>query len=240
MKDLLDRYVARKVTQEELNNYSGSIHYLAHHAVWKPSSKSTKCRIVFDSKAPFHGISLNDCLAKGPSLLNSLLGVLLRFRQYQYAFIGDIRKMFHAIDIPVADQMMHLFVWRDCSENNPIETFAMTVVNMGDRPSATIAQLALQKTAEMDSKIYPDAAKTVLEDSYMDDILGSTQSGEDAVNQMRDIDQMLNDKGFKIKEWIHNIRSSSDSERAIHNRLIDLEKAELADTEGVLGLQWNH
>ena len=82
----------------------------------------------------------------------SLLGVLLRFQQHQYAFIGDVRKMFHAIDIPTEDQMMHLFVWRNCSDQNPIETYAMTAVNMGDRPSATIAQLALKKTAEIEQE----------------------------------------------------------------------------------------
>ena len=110
IQDMLDRKVARQVTQEELEAYDGPTFYLAHHAVLKPESKSTPCRIVFDSKAQYMGLSLNDCLAKGPSLLNALLGVLLRFRKDKFAFIGDIKKMYHSIDIPVKDQMMHLFL----------------------------------------------------------------------------------------------------------------------------------
>ena len=90
IQDMLDRGAARKVTEEELSRYKGTKFYIAHHAVLKPESKSTPCRIVFNSSAKYAGLSLNDCLAKGPSLLNMLLGVLLRFRQGKIGFIGDI------------------------------------------------------------------------------------------------------------------------------------------------------
>ena len=93
------------------------------------------------------GLSLNDCLAKGPSLLNNLLGILIRFRENPFAFVGDIKKMFHSIDITQPDQMTHLFLWRNCDLQAKPSMYAMTAVNMGDRPSATIAQVALRKTA---------------------------------------------------------------------------------------------
>ena len=98
MQDMLNRNAARLVTQTELENYRGPTYYIAHHAVMKPESKSTPCRIVWDSKSQFMGLSLNECLAKGPSLLNKLLGVVLRFRQERIAFIGDINKMYHSIE----------------------------------------------------------------------------------------------------------------------------------------------
>ena len=34
--------------------------------------------------------------AKGPDLLNSLLGILVRFRENEVAFIGDMKKMFNS------------------------------------------------------------------------------------------------------------------------------------------------
>ena len=131
--DMLDRNVARNVTEEELARYMGPQFDLSHHAVMKPDSKSTPCRIVFNSSASFMGLSLNECLAKGPSLLNSLLGILIRFRENQIAFIGDIKKMYHSIDIPLHDQMTHLFLWRDCDMSVKPTTYAITAVNMGDR-----------------------------------------------------------------------------------------------------------
>ena len=103
--------------------------------MWKLSM-----RVVFNSSARAKGgMSLNDCLAKGPCLLNELLGILLRFRQERFAFIGDISKMFHSIEIPLHDQMTHLFLWRDMQLNKSLETFAMTALNMGDRPASAIA-----------------------------------------------------------------------------------------------------
>ena len=234
--DLLDREVARRVTREELESYTGPVYYLAHHAVLKPSSKTTKCRIVFDSKASYLGLSLNDCLAKGPSLLNALLGVLLRFRQHQYAFIGDIRKMYHAIGIPKRDQMMHLFVWRNCCEEQSIETYAITAVNMGDRPSATIAQLALRKTAEEEMSNSPKAAKVIIDNSYMDDIPASTTTSSEASTLMREIGSILSSKGFHIKEWIHNLPEDIAEECSQTTDVCNGE--DTTETEGVLGLRW--
>ena len=101
IKDMLDRKAARRVTEEELRNYSGQKYFLTHLGVDKPDSKSTPLRIVFNSSARFKGYSLNDCSMKGPSLLNSIYGVLLWFCTDSYAFIGDLSKMYHSIDIPV-------------------------------------------------------------------------------------------------------------------------------------------
>ena len=88
--DMVERGAARIVDDAELKEYKDCKYYICHHAVYKAQSKSTPCRIVFNSSLKFQGSSLNDFLAKGPSLLNQLLGVLLRFRENRVAFIGDI------------------------------------------------------------------------------------------------------------------------------------------------------
>ena len=67
---MIFRGVARKVNPKELPEYNGPIHYIAHHAVLKPESKSTPCRIVFKSSANFHGHVLNEYYAKGPDIMN--------------------------------------------------------------------------------------------------------------------------------------------------------------------------
>ena len=90
MEDLLRRGVARVVTEEEFDGYVGPKYYINYHGVMNPSSTSTPFRIVFNSSAKYCGSSLNEFLAKGPSLLNSLLGILLRWRQNQFGYVGDI------------------------------------------------------------------------------------------------------------------------------------------------------
>ena len=101
--------------------------------------------------------------------MNKLLGVLFRFREGRFAFIGDIAKMYHSIDLVEEDQMVHLFLWRDMKLDAEPSTFAITVVNFGDRPSATIAQIVLRKSADKASESFPLAARVIKENSYMDD-----------------------------------------------------------------------
>ena len=81
MNEMIVKGVARKLAREEMSLYTGRFHYLHHHEVIKPGSSSTPVRTVFDSSASYLGHQLNSYWAKGPDMLNSLLGVLLRMRQ---------------------------------------------------------------------------------------------------------------------------------------------------------------
>ena len=80
--------------------------------VIQPESLSTPIRVVFNSSQMYQGHSLNGALQLGPDILNSLHGVLLRFRGDVVAAQGDISKMFYAVRVEKEDSMMQLFVWR--------------------------------------------------------------------------------------------------------------------------------
>ena len=206
IEDMLERGVCRKVSKEELNEYEGPKYYIAHHAVMKPSSKSTPCRIVFNSSANYKGHILNDYFAKGPDLLNNLLEVLLRFREERIGLAGDISKMFHSVSIPLHDKMTHLFLWRNFEAEREPDTYAITAVNFGDKPSAAIAIVALQKTANFGIEKYPEAAKSIADNSYMDDIIDSTQTPKKAHTLTKDINDILRQGGFSMKEWVFSDR----------------------------------
>ena len=236
IEDMVDREAARKVTERELAEYRGPKYYISHFEVMNPKSKSTPCRIVYNSSAKYQGFSLNDYFAKGPSMLNKLLGVLLRFRKGKHAFIGDISKMFHSIDIPLLEQMTHLFLWRNMRADCYPTTYAMTAVNMGDKPSATIAQIALRKSAEEAEAEFPQASMIVMESSYMDDIPASTDSMEQSLQLTKDIEAILEPRGFHIKEWIY---SGSQTASAIPVKADSEEQRLMGDEiERVLGVQW--
>ena len=155
--DMLRRGVARKMARDEINAYKGPIHYISHHEVLTPES-TTPRRIVFDSSAVFKGHILNYYWVKGPGLINTLLAVLVRFREEVVAVTGDIRKMYHAVRIPALNQQTRRFLWRDLQTHVEAEIYVMTRVSFGDRPAGNIVTMALRKTADIGRENYPEAA----------------------------------------------------------------------------------
>ncbi|PFX27723.1 hypothetical protein AWC38_SpisGene7574 [Stylophora pistillata] len=93
----------------------GQVWYLPHFGVYHPR-KPDQIRVVFDSSAEFHGVSLNKELLPGPDLKNSLTGVLMRFRQESVAAMCDIEQMFHSFHVSPEHQNFLRFLWFKESE----------------------------------------------------------------------------------------------------------------------------
>ena len=92
IEDMVERGVARKLTTQEIQDYKGPVHYISHHDVLKADSKTPPVRIVLNSSANYMGHVLDEYWAKGPDLLNNLLGILVRFRENEVAFVGDVKR----------------------------------------------------------------------------------------------------------------------------------------------------
>ena len=94
MQALLTTGFAVKVPAEDLTRQDGVVWYFPHHPVINP--KKDKPRVVFDSAACHGGVSLNSQVCSGPDLTNSLVDVLLQFRQQPVAFMwwpeGDVTR----------------------------------------------------------------------------------------------------------------------------------------------------
>ena len=230
--DMIKRGVCRKLEEDEVRMYDGPVFYIPHHEVRKPESKSTPMRIVFNSSANFRGHNMNEYLAKGPDMLNDLAGVLIRFRENYVAIAGDISKMFHSINTTVRDQMLHLFLWRNLDLGRTPDTYAIQVVNFGDRPSGAIALAALRQTADMSEEEFPEASLTVKRNSYMDDILDSVDRSDEAESLTEDVSKLLEKGSFRVKEWTtSSAMKRDDVRRSIPDIGRDIE-------ETVLGMRW--
>jgi len=99
MTDYIDKGYAKEITDSEVTDRTW---YLPHHPVTNVN-KPGKVRGVFDCAAKFSSVSLNSKLLQGPDLTNSLMGVLLRFRQENVAIMADIEAMFHQVRVSKRD-----------------------------------------------------------------------------------------------------------------------------------------
>ena len=201
IRDHEDRGVARKLSQDELEAWSGPVFYLSHMALEQPKSLTTPVRIVFNSSQVYRGVSLNSFLAKGPDAYNNnLLGMLLRFRENPVVMVGDIKKMYNSVFLEELERHTHRFLWRDLEDRAP-DVWCMTRVNLGDRPAGTIAIVAKDKTADMFRHIDEQAADLIKYSTYTDDIIDSIIDYLTALKLAGNVDLILSKGGFKTKGW---------------------------------------
>ena len=126
----------------------GQVWYLPHVGVYH-SRKPGQIRVVFDSSAEFKGTSLNQVLLPGPDLLNSLVGVLFRFRHHEVGPMADVEQMFHSFHVNPKHRDFLRFLWFE--DNDPAKSimeYRMTVHLFGNGPSPAIATFGLRRTAD--------------------------------------------------------------------------------------------
>ena len=84
--------------------------YLPHFGVYHPRKPDQIC-VVFDLSAEFQGVSLNKEILPGPDLMNSLVEVLIRFRQDNNAVMCDIEQIFHSFHVEPKHRNFLRFLW---------------------------------------------------------------------------------------------------------------------------------
>ena len=240
MEKLIERGYARKLTEEEAARRSRRTWYLPHHAVFHPQKKD-KIRAVFDAAATQDGVSLNNQLHQGPDLANSLLGVLLRFRQYPIALVADIEGMFNQVKVPPEDSNALRFLWWETNDLESPSEFQMTshIFNAKDSPSC--ANFCLKRAAE-DSKgrFSDEAVNAVNKDFYVADFVKSVRTVNEASSLANEVTCFPSEAGFTLTKWMSNSREVlseiPDRERARPTLDLDLENLPV---ERTLGVQWD-
>ena len=155
---------------------------LPHHAVFKTNAGSdNKIRVVFNASAKDNfGQSLNDKIYAGPTLHKDIPDILFKFRLKQVAISADVEKMFRGFYIHEDQQNLQQILWRRSPSDN-LQCYRLTTVTYGINASPWLAMRCLQQLAADEKERYPLAAQVIQENFYVDDLVYSTDTIEEAV-----------------------------------------------------------
>ncbi|XP_065094740.1 uncharacterized protein LOC135715349 [Ochlerotatus camptorhynchus] len=106
-------------------------------------------------------------------------------------------------------------------------------------PRRCTAQLVKNTHAERFASKYPAACEAITKSHYVDDMLVSVDTEEQAIQLAKDVKHVHEQGGFEIRNWVSNSRKVLESlqEADTDKKCLDLSP-ELA-TEKVLGMWWN-
>ena len=238
MNSYLDKKYAYKADPKS-TGLSEDRWYLPHHAVLHPK-KPEKVRVVFDCSASFRGKSLNQQLLQGPDLLNSLIGVLRRFRKGEITLVGDIEAMFHQVRVDPRDHNYLRFLWWPGGNLElPPEDYCVQVHLFGATSSPSRVNYCLLETAKDNRDLYnPAVQDTVKRNFYMDDCLMSLADEEEALYLYSKLTKMLADGGFRLTKCVSN------NERVLDKIPVEERSTSVLDLNKgvhfrVLGVKWD-
>ncbi|XP_053686701.1 uncharacterized protein LOC128736247 [Sabethes cyaneus] len=229
---------AHRITPEEQSSTDPSkVWYLPLGVVQNPK-KPNKLRLIWDAKARVGGTSFNDMLLKGPDLLVSLMEVLLRFRQGNIAVVGDIKEMFHQIRIRDDDKQAQRFIFRQSPETEPQE-YVMDVATFGASCSPSLAQFIKNKNASEFAGAFSRAAKAITQNHYVDDLLDSVDTEEEAILLVNEVKHIHLQAGFEIRNFCSNsVGVLASIGEPVARRQISMNLEKSPESERVLGLIW--
>lgn len=237
MKTMRDKQFVEEVPEDEISPQHNNHWFLTHHAV--RHKKKGKLRIVFDCSLEYQNASLNNSLWKGPDLANTLVGVLLRFRENIFAVTGDIEKMYYQVEVPKQDRTYLRFLWfPDDNLSCTPRQYWLKVHLFGATSSSSVANYALKKCVENAEHHVKD---TVENSFYVDDLLASFDHEEEAIKTIKQICSSLEDYSFNLTAFASNskeiMKSIPQNKRAKEKQKVRFDNDD--STESILGMTWN-
>ncbi|XP_014673266.1 PREDICTED: uncharacterized protein LOC106813600 [Priapulus caudatus] len=181
-------------------------------------------------------------LLQGPDVTNTLIGVLMKFRQEKIAVTADIEGMFLQVVVAEQDRDCLRFYWLP-ADGQAVLTYRITRHLFGATSSLACANMALKKTlADHGDKYGVEARNVMNKNFYVDDCLSSVNSQERAFVLVNDLTNLCLDGGFHLTKWMSNdkevLGAIPEQERAPELKSLDLNMDDLPVARA-LGVQWS-
>ena len=209
IRKMIDNGEVEEVKENPIQsrNMDRHINYLPHHGVFKFDRVSTKCRVVFDASAQnSEGISLNSNLLPGPKRQLDIVHLLINFRLHPYTLVGDISRMFYCINLDEKHRNYYRFFWHDDHTQEP-KIYRFKRLTMGSVDSPFLAINTVHHHVDQIIKTKPnlkEAAEFIKKYLYVDDLIGATDSVEQAINLRKEIQEIFAMMKMRITKWSSN------------------------------------
>ena len=157
--------------------------------------------------------------------------------------MGDIEAMFYQVLIPEYQRSMLRFLWWEGNNfhNQPADHQICVYIVRG-ASSPICCSYALKRTAiDNEFQFGPEAAKTLMNNFYVNDLLKSTPDAQSAVSLIKEVTKICKAVAFKLGKFISNntvvLKSLLEDQRKKGVKDADLSSGELP-VERALGVQW--
>ncbi|XP_064649968.1 uncharacterized protein LOC135501660 [Lineus longissimus] len=217
-----------EVLAHEMENPNPTF-YLPHRPVVREDSLTTKVRPVFDASASgYNGVSLNDCLETEPSLLASLVDILIRFRRWPVAITADVTKAFLQIGVRPEDQDVHRFLWDD---GGRVRVMKFVRVPFGNKASPFLLNATIRH--HLDSYPPSEVVQELKDNIYMDDFLSGCDEATRGCEVFDEAQEVMGEAELTFAKCTSNNKVLVDKFRSdFGSKHVDSESVK------VLGMSW--
>ncbi|GFR09534.1 uncharacterized protein TNCT_256701 [Trichonephila clavata] len=193
-------------------------HYLPHRPVIKSSSATTKVRPVFEAsfKHPWYA-SLNECLSVGPSLLEQIPPLLLRFRTGAIGVIADIKQAFLQLTVKPEDRDYLRFLWWNTEDKSNLEFFRHCRV-VGGTSSPFLLNASIRhhlNSAEFQLESLQQTIEKLKKGFYVDNLTISVENQEELVKFKTQTKGIMKAATFELRCWAHTGVQDQESQNVL-------------------------
>lgn len=207
------------------------VHYLPHHMVRQEGKRG---RLVYDASAKVKDErSLNECMYRGPSMLEDLTALLLQFRTGKIGMTADVEKAFLQIGLQPEDRDVTRFLWikdveKELAEDNLLHLrFCRVPFGIISSPFLLTATIRHHLSSTNVTLL-----KKIADRCYVDNLVTEAKTLEEASNIYLETRKAFEQLSMNIRDWTSN-------DKQFMQDIPNEYRAKNREDAKVLGLIWD-
>ena len=160
--------------------------------------------------------------------------LLTRWRFFRVVFVADIVKMFRQVLIDERDTDLQLIIWRE-NPSHEQQTYRLRTVTYGTTSAPFLVIQVLLELATIYDQKYPEAAKIIQRNKYLDDFLAGADDLKGAHHRKEQLINILAEAGISLGKWASNYPALLNS---LSSTTGSTEHFEIDEYVSTLGIVW--